>query len=49
MSDKHRGSIKSERCLSDPSLSHEVGTSSKSGNDAALSHEVGASSNSSDV
>ena len=49
MSDKDRGSIKSERCLSDPSLSHEVGTSSKSGNDAALSHEVGASSNSSDV
>ena len=30
MSDKHRGSIKSERCLSDPSLSHEVGASSNS-------------------
>ena len=49
VSDKDRGGIKSERCLSDPSLSHEVGTSSKSGNDAALSHEVGASSNSSDA
>ena len=49
VSDKHRGSIKSERCLSDPSLSHKVGASSKSGNDAALSHEVGTTTNSSDV
>ena len=49
MSDKDRGGIKSERCLSDPSLSHEVGASFKSGNDAALSHEVGTSTNSSDV
>ena len=49
VSDKDRGGIKSERCLSDPSLSHEVGTSSKSGNDAALSHEVGTTTNSSDV
>ena len=30
MSDKDRGGIKSERCLSDPSLSHEVGTSTNS-------------------
>ena len=49
VSDRDRGGIKSERCLSDPSLSHEVGASSKNGNDAALSHEVGTSTNSSDV
>ena len=49
VSDRDRGGIKSERCLSDPSLSHEVSASSKSGNDAALSHEVGTSTNSSDV
>ena len=49
VSDKDRGGIKSERCLSDPSLSHEVGTSTNSSDDAALSHEVGTSTNSSDV
>ena len=48
MSDKDRGGIKSERCLSDPSLSHEVGTNTNS-SDEALSHEVGTSTNSSDV
>ena len=49
VSDKDRGGIKSECCLSDPSLSHEVGTNTNSSDDAALSHEVGASANSSDV
>ena len=29
VSDRDRGGIKSERCLSDATLSHEVGTSSK--------------------
>ena len=48
VSDKDRGGIKSERCLSDPLLSHEVGTSTNSSDDAALSHEVGTSTNSSD-